>query len=1715
MVLWGYKNAPRLCRSRTYPAPLRTVSLSVVPSPFHHPNVRPLFCSELHTILSNILTSRSPADPMAENKKRPLDDEEPRDAKRPRTATLPDTAKLLCELVLQTPHFVKKLAHDRSRRFQWLREHEHWGEHATVLAPTVCKLAKNLTPLKGALEEAWEVALSELKRSIPDLPDAVRSFVHRLKNDVVIARKYHYEWQLWLALQAGLDQFSTDSTLHSAMERAIKEILERLQDSECLGCGNRRNKLFLCDWRHEGLVCKKAMCKKCSRVPSGSESWYCPRHPAAPGSCTSTNTASSTSTTASSSGSPIASTSGTGTSTSAASGDTAQCWGERACESDEIGALIRDAWGHNMPPTKPGEPDAFSFFVAINALTNDWDELPLQESRASMRRGERNLKLMMRPYKPIWRHVVNIARGAATNKSRSLSMNRLRDRYQRVFLSPIGGSNLEDRLLSHPEVIESLKRAHNYLINELSALKGLENIERLIDQALDSHRAQWAASLEEPEHHVPKRAESVYQTIQARIPILLDLLARLQQTGRDGLVRDVQELLAVLRQPFETAESGTFHSFAFLGQTGCGKSFFIDMLLLLSRSNEETYRQECKEIKAELERLLMLTNDGDESTVPTQARADINEADDPLADIPPTRYLQPSEEELQMLSETFQEQEREAQARLWCTDTAHEKYSFLLPAGMPVKTTTAVPIIIRRAQMYMASAEYLSPTDAATSLLQRAKRSIEKGVASEQTQVLEDVGAILGHVDESDQFLEELAAEADQPGPQLERLVSALCRLLTLSEETERNKATSFVFFGSGLDAVADRVFVKLVLRCTQGFVDNPFSAEHSSTPSTPPREDATIEQLAQVTSFEGYRRAADLGARLLPALRKVIVRCPSRVAPANGQLVDLPGTNDPIKIRNQIRDRFLEHTSFVAVLYSDKLTKDVLQALTKTPVWRSVVSGGTNSGARLAVMCNLERAHGAVSDQDLRDHRESRAQCRKGRASAAQQMLKREVRTAEQKERVGSIPLLGPTVRRFTGNVLNTNDVFDVELNGETEMYSVLGLLEFFFMSIIQKGTLGLLDKISRVQRAAFELGSQVVPATRTRTSMLAMKRAWVGRVEQHAVEPFSQVVEQALSSSEGLTRATVESATSELVKRFEEALNLLTRWQVVHSGAGSIAPEKREYLRQVVQTMVAQLSSEVKRVLTRSIGDLNRPLRVESCEQLAVSPLAKLVFTIGGWTMFSRIPNSERQRKRFMREFGKGLVEQLAETCFKCITEEPEETVIGKELQQFASKIRELSDDLHLEQALGDDAASWADRGKKLSQAYRHERLRQALFESRSNEVQLSNEQRLLRKAHKATAVQHSSLERFRSPIQGIDRVYLDQEVASAFDAWSRLKNEQASLQPITCQLPSDIHVQPLDSDNDNDQRPLFGRALLCSLFPKNIKDARHHASELLRDKLWFSIAVDAPQSFMDGWNVMNRESLAHQLAVEGNGEELFSLMWLASVLKVNVLVLVGQQDSIDCWRLIGNAASPTTGHVLACVPSSDGSTISLRRVSVDQRRTRSSRAATLSEVDTMMVTSGPVSPEPQEVELAFDMDIGEAALSESIDDEDLEFEELEEQCEEGEWDDAFSHLPSIDELSQQSIEEQMMLERSNDERLQQYRERAMQGGSLPDAKLWQAIDHSTAKLARSDDIANTIWSIEELRELVSQFSFFVDIQYCCERDPTHRKPVCEVRTNLHTKE
>ena len=1699
------------------------MSLSVVPRPYH-PNVRPLFCSELHTILSNILTIRSPADPMAENKKRPLDDddEESRDAKRPRTAVLPDTAELLRELVLQLPQFVKKLAHDRSRSFQWLREHEHWGEHATVLAPTVCKLAKNLTPLKRALEEAWEVALSELKRSIPDLPDAVRSFVHRLKNDVVIARcnrKYRYEWQVWLALQAGLDQFSTDIALHSAMERAIKEILERLQDSKCLRCGNRRNRLVLCDWQHEGLVCKKAMCKKCSRVPSGSKRWYCPRHPAAPGSCT------STSTTASSSGSPIASTSST--STSAASDDTAQCWGERVCKSDEIGALIRDAWGHNVPPTKPGEPDAFSFFVAINALTNDWDELPLQESRASMRRGERNLKLMMRPYKPIWRQVVNIARGAASNKSRSLSMNRLRDRYQRVFLSPIGGSNLEDRLLSRPDVIKSLKRAHDCLINELSALKGLEDIERLIDQALDSHRTQQAASLEEPDQHVPKRAESVYQTIQARIPILLDLLARLQQTGRDDLVRDVQELLADLRQPFETAENGTFHSFAFLGQTGCGKSFFIDMMLLLSRSNEETYRQGCKEIKAELERLVMVTNDGDESTVPTQAtadvdestaptqaRADINEPDDPLADIPPTRYLQPSEEELQMLSETFQEQEREAQARLWCTDTAHEKYSFLLPAGMPVKTTTAVPIIIRRAQMYMASAEYLSPTDAATSLLQRAKRSIEKGVASEQTQVLEDVGAILGHVDESDQFLEELAAEADRPGPQFERLVSALCRLLTLNEETERNKATSFVFFGSGLDAVADRVFVKLVLRCTQGFVDNPFSAEHSSTPSTPPREDATIEQLAQVTSFEGYRRAADLGARLLPALRKVIVRCPSRVAPANGQLVDLPGTDDPIEIRNQIRDRFLEHTSFVAVLYSDKLTKDVLQALTKTPVWRSVVSGGTNSGARLAVMCNLERAHGAVSDQDLRDHRESRAQCRKGRAAAAQQMLKREVKR-EQKERVGSIPLLGPTVRRFTGNVLNTTDVFDVELNGETEMYSVLGLLEFFFMSIIQKGTLGLLDKISRVQRAAFELGSQVVPATRTRTSMLAMKRAWVGRVEQHAVEPFSQVVEQALSSSEGLTRATVESATSELVKRFEEALNLLTRWQVVHSGAGSIAPEKREYLRQVVQTMVAQLSSEVKRVLTRSIGDLNRPLRVESCEQLAVSPLAKLVFTIGGWTMFSRIPNPQKHRRKFMREFGKGLVEQLAETCFKCITEEPEETVIGKELQQFASKIRELSDDLHLEQALGDDAASWADRGKKLSQAYRHERLRQALFESRSNEVQLSNEQRLLRKAHKATAVQHSSLERFRSSIKGIDRVYLDQEAASAFDAWSRLKNEQASLRPITCQLPSDIHVQPLDSDNENDQRPLFGRALLCSLFPKNIKDARHHASELLRDKLWFSIAVDAPQSFMDGWNVMNRESLAHQLAVEGNGEELFSLMWLASVLKVNVLVLVGQQESIGCWRLIGNAASPTTGHVLACVPSSDGSTISLQRVSIDQRRTRSSRAATLSEVDTMMVTSGPIAPGPQEAELAFDMDISEAAaLNESID-EDLEFEELEEQCEEGEWDYAFSDLPSIDELSQQSMEEQKMLERSNDERLQQYRERAMQGGSFPDAILWQAIDHSTAKLARSDDIANAVWSIEELRELVSQFSFFVDIQYCCERDPTHRKPVCEVRTNERTNE
>ena len=269
------------------------------------------------------------------------------------------------------------------------------------------------------------------------------------------------------------------------------------------------------------------------------------------------------------------------------------------------------------------------------------------------------------------------------------------------------------------------------------------------------------------------------------------------------------------------------------------------------------------------------------------------------------------------------------------------------------------------------------------------------------------------------------------------------------------------------------------------------------------------------------------------------------------------------------------------------------------------------------------------------------------------------------------------------------------------------------------------------------------------------------------------------------------------------------------------------------------------------------------------------------------------------------------------------------------------------------------------------------------------------------------------------------------------------------------------------------------------------------------------------MDGWNVMNRESLAHQLAVEGNGEELFSLMWLASVLKVNVLVLVGQQESIGCWRLIGNAASPTTGHVLACVPSSDGSTISLQRVSIDQRRTRSSRAATLSEVDTMMVTSGPIAPGPQEAELAFDMDISEAAaLNESID-EDLEFEELEEQCEEGEWDYAFSDLPSIDELSQQSMEEQKMLERSNDERLQQYRERAMQGGSFPDAILWQAIDHSTAKLARSDDIANTIWSIEELRELVSQFSFFVDIQYCCERDPTHRKPVCEVRTNERTNE
>ena len=1631
--------------------------------------------------------------------------------KRPRGDETPEQM-VLHELLCQSPKFVKDLASDQACRSEWVTT--RWGDQYAGLVSVVGMLAKNLAPMDEALEGAWEVALSKLLYCAHDLPDAVQTFVQDIKNGI-LTRQFRFEWHAWLALQAGRKRFSSDCELLGATKRAIDTIMAFLHDDECLRCGNRFTKLLLCNWRRDGLVCKKAMCKQCSHSNTldHGKYWYCSRHTA---SCVPSSSLPPT---------PAPLPSSSSSSWSSAKIEQARCWGESVCESDEIGIIIQDVWQGNLPPTKPGELDDFSFFVVLNALTNDWEHLPLQLPCASLRRGERNLKLMMRPYKSIWKQVINVARTARSShlsKWKNLTMNQLRDRYQRVFLSPIVDTSLEDRLLSHASVIESLKKAHVRLIEELREVKGLEQIEHSIDRALKNHLSQQAMQVhQEPSQSIPKRAESVYQTIQSRVPILEDLLKRLRNTGRQALVRDLQELLADLRHPFETTETGTYHSFALLGETGCGKSFLIDMLLLLSRSNEELYSQQCKEIKAELERLASTDTGSVEMAVSLQPLSSSKASvEDPLGDIATTRFFQLGQEELRSLVDRFQKQEQLAQERLSNFDTAHEQYLFLLPAGLAVKSTTAVPIVIRRAEMYFVSVEYWSPAETASVLLQRAKASITKRDCSEQTQVLEAVGAILGQYDESDQYLATLAEEADRPGPQFEALVSALCKLLLLDSSTERNKPTSFVFFGSGLSALADRLFLRLVLRCTQGIVDNnPFASVGSfaaaTLTTTTTTTTTTIAQFLHVTSFEGYQRAAELGARLLPALRKVVVRCPSRVAPANGQLVDLPGTNDPIDIRNQVRDRFLEHASFVAVLYDGKLKQDVLQCLTKTPVWRNVTLGQAHATSRMAIICNMEKANGAVSNQDLIEQCEARSQARRERAMEVQQILKRQVRVAAERERLSTIPHLGPTIRRFVGNVLNTGEVFNLELNRETDMYSVLGLLEFFFLDIIKRARLDALEKIDRVQRIALQLGSQAAtPETRTRMSLTTMIKTWVKQVYDHAVEPFLQEIGNASGT---LTGETLYAPTLMLVTRFEEALHLLLTRE-------TIAPEKRDFLQHTMQLMVKQLKSQVERVLCLSTAELNRPLKIETCEELSLSPLAKLQFKVAGCTLFYRISSSRQQRRMFLRNFGKGLVEELAETCYKCITEEPEETMIAKELQQLASRIRELSSELCLDQTLGDDPASWVECGTRLTQAYRHERLLQASLEFHSTHMEY--DRWLLRKAHKANASQCRQLDSFPSPVQSVEfgRISLHQDVSSAFDCWQRLllKKSRDLLIPITCRLPSDICVQKVDDSRDDERdTPLFCRALLRSIIPKDVKNARRRASDHLRAKFRFSIATDAPQSVVEDWQLNDRDALAKQLALQGNGEELFSLTWLASTLKINVLVLVGKEKSIACWRLIGNAAEPHSGHVLACMPVNDGS-FSLQKVNLvrqSERTRRSMRGAQPSVVDTNALDA--LIASSRATETAADALIKESvilddssenealtALDESTDDtEDLGNDFLEHLFEQDQDALADSDIPSINELSRQ----QAMVRSALVEPFQRYHEQAMQGSTFSDLLSWRVRDPSIVELqlgTNASILSPITCKISDLHELVDRFSFFVDTGSCCERDPTNCRPFCEVR-------
>jgi len=1616
--------------------------------------------------------------------------------------------QILNELVGLAPALVKDLANGR---MAWAIE--RWGhDGAAVLSPVVRKLAKNLSPMSDVLETAWEVALSDPKRTIRELPKDVRHSLRTIKAKVIDGT-FEYEWQVWLALDQARQQFaSNDPSQLRAMNRAIGVILKNLQDHECLQCGKRRTRRVLCDWRFDGLVCKKAMCLQCcSAPPSSSSSWFCPRHPkpASSSSASTSTTSGGASTTASSSLSSSSSSSSSlllGTSTDSED-DGTRCWGERVCESDEIGAVIRDVWQDRMPPSKPGEPELFSFFVAVNALTNDWESLPLQLPCASPRRGERNLKLMVRPFKSIWKQVLDIARGgtgasASVSGLKQLQIKHVRDRYHRAFLSPIADLNLEDRLLARVEVIECLKRAHVRLIEELSKLKGLDQIEHLIDQALARFLSQQTPPIDERDQPAPKRAESVYQAIQSRVPFLSDLLARLQQTNRVELVNPLQSLLERLRQPFETAETGTFHSFALLGETGCGKSFLIDMLLLLSRSNEQAYQQDCKEIKIELERRVAGRYDK-ESVLPHQDLQANNAQDHPLSDIQTTRHLQAHEEELQALLHAFQAQEREAQEQLWRTDTAHEQYSFLLPAGVAVMSTTAVPIVIRRAEIYMASIEYLSPNQTVSSLLRRARESLDNGSAAEQTQVLEAAGAILGRLNDTDEYLDQLAAEADQPGARFEELVLALCQLLSLDEKTERDKPTSFVFFGGGVNALADRLFLRLVLRCTQGIRGNPFPPVPAAD-TEPPQSPSTtfrppIEQLLHVSSFEGYQLASEFGMRVLPALRKVIVRCPSKVAPINGQLVDLPGTNDPIEIRNQIRDQFLQHASFVAVLYDAKFKQDVLRCLNRVPVWRNIAAGQANAATRMAIICNLEKASGSVSLQDLRDRREERARSRQERAVEVQRILKSQVRAAAEKERIAMIPHLVPTIRRFVGNVLNTAEVLDLDLNQETDMYSVLGLLEFFFMDIVKRGTLDVLQDIERVQRQAESLGSKLVPEARYRTTLCFMRKQWIKRVEEQAIDPFRQAIEQANGTRSGLTRAHLQELSAVLLGRFEDEVSgLMSKW---HMGRPeSIAPETRNTFHRALKSKVHRLKAQVENLLQMPASEWNRPLRVVTCEELALSPIAKLVHKIGGWTMFSRVASTKAVRNKYLRNFGKGYVEELAENWFKCITEAPE-VAIHHELQHLSTRILDLSKELHLDKELSNDPASWVECGRRLARAYRHERLLQAELElgggsggDTTNEGESGHQQ-------------YESLTRSAAANWRQHRVYLSQDASSAFDAWLRFLGDKATLHPITCQLPVEIQLQPLA----NTTQPLFCRALLGSLFPSSNNDTRLQASELLRVKLRFAIAVRAPQSLIDQWvPATDRELLAKQLALDGKGEDWFSLTWLASALKINVLVLVGQQDSIACWRLIGNTADPSVGHVLACLPSNDGSAI-LRGVKLLRRSSRhrlnsssnGDAAAALPSPSSLSSSSMPDSPD-------IEMEVG-AEMAESTDGdggEDQDFDPDEE-------------LPGADDYDTEGDGgeepllpmEQPVIE-ATEQPFQRYKQQVLQSTAYLHLPSWRVLDPSTVELNLTQDpsgrgtITRTTCTIEQLKELVNHFAFFVDAHSCCERNPRNSSGLCEVR-------